>query len=421
MVGGIIVLGLFLTALAAMILVTEQFDSYQGIVNTMAQKDTERFSERLAAVPPGLLNGSQTMHQSYVSCPGGDCNNYTLTVRNMGIGVQIARLYINSSRSPGCTNLCIFDPTYPSAPYDGVEFSFRASDRYVNPGELLHNVTFWLPKSMMLPNSTSGLNTVSIVTTRGRVFSFQWPFPPLGPTEGGAGGGQGGSGLYIGPLVITFDQALIAYTTNSSGKVSIPIDGPNGYWVIPPPKLVIYITIQTDVGVMNDVYLTEKTVFEMAQFNSPGNVFQFFIIAPTNKTLCAKFQNNDPTIDCSSSYDGGNTGDPNRIVPYLPCNKKPYSSCAISDHRYVIPKPTPEQLLNNQRGSPVVVAFGATTAGGTSPQKGEGGFAPGMSVTSFLGLTYVYDDNTAQGEYVYAVTLPFIAICINNSGVFCNL
>jgi hypothetical protein len=64
-----------------------------------------------------------------------------------------------------------------------VAYKFRMSDRFLNPGEFSHIVVFWLPSSIgLLPNppTPTPLNTIWIVTSRGRVFSFQWPFPPTG-------------------------------------------------------------------------------------------------------------------------------------------------------------------------------------------------------------------------------------------------
>ena len=52
MIGGIIVLTLFLTALGAMVLVSQQYDTYQQTVNFMSQKDIDRFSENLQVPYP---------------------------------------------------------------------------------------------------------------------------------------------------------------------------------------------------------------------------------------------------------------------------------------------------------------------------------------------------------------------------------
>ena len=80
-IGGIIVLTLFLTALTAMMLVSQQFDSYQGVASDMSQYDIERFSENLVADFPGLAP------PTVVPCsgsPSGNCNQYTMTLSNVG-------------------------------------------------------------------------------------------------------------------------------------------------------------------------------------------------------------------------------------------------------------------------------------------------------------------------------------------------
>ncbi len=181
MIGGIIVLSLLLTSLGTMVFVSQQYDSYQGTVNKMSQKDINRFSENLGgnggntgAVYPGL---SYLGAAPGTGC-GGTCSQYNMTISNLaGIGTQIARIYVNST-SGGCAppGGCIADPV--SSAGNCLKNCFRMSDRFVNPGEFSHGVLIWL--AQQLPSSGYGLNTVTMATTRGRAFSFQWPFPPVG-------------------------------------------------------------------------------------------------------------------------------------------------------------------------------------------------------------------------------------------------
>jgi len=170
MIGGMIVLSIFLTALAAMVYVSQQYDTYQQTVNVMSQNDIDRFSENLQVIYPGLAGPTS------VSGCGGACNQYDMTISNLGIGIEIARIYINSTGS-GCAPVCILDPSLTAAAY-----TFKRADRFVNPGETVHSVLLWLPGSVALPNPNppAPKSTIYIVTTRGRVFSFQWPFPPVG-------------------------------------------------------------------------------------------------------------------------------------------------------------------------------------------------------------------------------------------------
>jgi hypothetical protein len=433
MIGGVIVLGLFLTALAAMILVTQYYDAYQQTVNGMKQTDLERFSEN--------LRGLGLQLQAQVSCTGttGLCNKYTLMLTDLtvngsvNIGLQIARIYISTNQTieaGGCATACVMNPSESINP--PAQFTFDAYASYVNPGEMEHNVTMWLPNGITLPEDTNAANTITLVTTRGRQFSFPWPALPSPPPAAGAGGAAGGTGIYIGPLVITFQKRLISYSTQA-GQVQLPILGNTGGWVLPAPPLIIYLKIQTDKGTPNNVYLTAQSVLELAQFDSPGAVDSFFVVAPITQSFClSAFNAQDKSINCSPSYGyspdsctspsciPGNTGDPSHLVPYLTCSTVPYSSCPLTlGYRYMIPRPTTQQLQDGDRGDPVIVAFAAKTASGSQLQTGND-LAQGHFVTSFLGLTYVYNDNTGIGDYTYAVTLPFMAMCIDSSGSATN-
>jgi hypothetical protein len=207
-IGGMIILTVLLTALTTMIFVSQQFDSYQSIASKMSQNDIARFSENLVANYPGLSEPATT-----IPCVGsstGQCYQYGMDLSNVGgltnagsadsglsggsgggIGIQIVRIYINSTRdSSGRTACvmpldqqnslpdCVFDPAGTATAY-----RFQKSGAFLNSGEFNHTVILWLPSSIgLLPNPSppTPMNTVWMVTSRGRVFSFQWPFPPTG-------------------------------------------------------------------------------------------------------------------------------------------------------------------------------------------------------------------------------------------------
>jgi hypothetical protein len=446
MIGGIIVLSLFLVALVAMIVVSSQYDSYQTTVSTMQQNDINRFSENLQGT--GQFKFVQVSTSS--TCP--QCNVYQFSLTNYGIGAQIASIYIwtdpalgapssgfscNAQRfsPPGDEQApCIFNSAVSPIPY-----SFAASDRYINPGEVFHIVTLYVPSNIALTwdNQQQGSQSVTIVTTRGRVFSFV--YPTINP---GAGAGPaGGTGLQIGPLVVTFQEALLTYTVSnvySSSNPALPIGGSNGGWILPTSQpLIIYIKIQTDWWATSDVYLTPQSVVELAQYNSPGSVTPFYVVAPTTPTLCNIFYQapiNEPgnlemQVDCSSSYSGGSDGSAGG-TPYLACgitpsqyfNDQPGNGQPVgcgTKFRYRIPKPTLTQWQKKERGNPVYVAFGSGVAGqGGNPNKVSISHSwNGGSVMSYLFLQYVYSTNGGTtGAYMYGVTLPFVAICIDDSG-----
>ena len=206
MIGGVIVLSLLLTALGTMVFVSQQYDQYQQAVNKVAQYRNQQQSEELAVKFPGmtvLVAGTQ-------NCPASGYNCYSMTVNNVGaIGVQIATIYINSTKGSGCIfpnpQPCILIPTSAVTAY-----SFQQSAEYVNPGETNHVVVLYLPSTVTLPNPTPGFpqNTVFIVTSRGNVFPFQWPFQPLV-------GGQSLSAFSFGVMKIAYQC-----TTYSSGVCS---------------------------------------------------------------------------------------------------------------------------------------------------------------------------------------------------------
>jgi hypothetical protein len=186
MIAGIIVLTLFLTALTAMVVLTQQYDAYQSTVNTLSQKDVDRFSENVKPVYPGLKGGF------LVTGCGSHCNQYNMSLTNVGgIGVQIARIYINSTQqTTGCTitNNDVKSPCTLDGRTDIEPFSFSSYDSFIMPGEINHIVRLWLPQTITLPNVTlTPSNTIWVVTTRGRVFSFGWPFSPAGQGLPGKG------------------------------------------------------------------------------------------------------------------------------------------------------------------------------------------------------------------------------------------
>ena len=431
MIGGIVTLALLLTALVATVLVTQTYDSYESLAAKMQRANNDRFSEQLRAVFPGIVSASG-------ACPSGlSCN--VMTINNQGIGTNIARIYINSTGG-GCISPCILDPSSTPA-----AFTFRASDGYLNSGEFLHQVLFWMPNTFTLPSSckiagyslTYGCNSIVIITSRGRTFAFQWPFPVAG--QGGKGG-AGGTGIYIGPVVYTFQPPLITYTTSSVRDPPIPISPPP-YWSLPVgDPLIIYVKLQTDNGTKNDVYLTTQSVIELALFDSPGVTKYLYIIAPITLNLCYYFQSKDPTIVCNPNYGyyaQGNTGDPDHIKPYLPCAQpaNSYNNITCSQYpRYLLPKPNATQVAQQQRGDPVVVAFGinsvCTGLGNCPNPQGEVPNAyrvsiqpawAGRSVTTFLGLTYAYDPTgNGSNAYFFGVTLPFVAACMRSSTTTCQ-
>jgi hypothetical protein len=436
-IGGLIVLALLLMSLVAMVVLTRQYDAYQGVAAQKQVEDTDRYSENLQVVYPGL----SLLEPFEVPCVGGLCNAYNMTLLNLGIGTRILRIYISSIQRPGCTNTCIINPNPSATP---APFTFQASKAYINQGESVHSIIFWLPwdltsKNYTLPKECKiggvkvnyDCNSITVVTFRGRQFSFQWQLSPTATAAYAARGG--GTGIYIGPLVYTFQTGLFTYTTPTKLTPPVPtVVGTQGYWMLPTnTPLIIYIKLQTDVNVTHDVYLTQQSLLELAQFTSPGNPVHFYVVAPITVKLCSTIASLDPAQDivCDPSYGYdatnsiGNNGNPNNLVDYLPCAATPLSSYNTATclskglgARYRIPAPQ----VPNVRGPPVIVAFAENClvdandkcTGGKGANQISNSWSGG-SATSYLGLTYVWDDASGTGSYVYGVTLPFVALCLD--------
>ena len=189
LVGGVIVLSLLLAALGALVFLTRQYDQYEQTVNIMAQYRNQQLSEDLVVTSPGLTVVNSTT--GTIPGWGGGCgihtanpeyNCYNATINNVStVGIQITRIYINSTgpAGSGCSvpnsQPCIINPTNSIAAY-----AFNAANEFLNPGETNHQLIFALPSSVALPNPNPGFpeNTIIIVTSRGSILSFQWPFKP---------------------------------------------------------------------------------------------------------------------------------------------------------------------------------------------------------------------------------------------------
>ena len=165
LIGGVIVLGLLLTAVGTVVFVTQQFDQYQQTVNKMAQYNDQQSSESIVAVYPGLavvnstIPGWSTSQSTCGTTTGtSEYNCYEATISNPGtIGVQIMRIYINSTGS-GCiynppTNKeqpCILNPSGTIAPY-----TFDQANQFLNRARLIITCSSLYPRA--LPSQTRTL------------------------------------------------------------------------------------------------------------------------------------------------------------------------------------------------------------------------------------------------------------------------
>jgi hypothetical protein len=222
MIGGVIILSLLLTALGTMVFVSQQYDQYQQSVNKMAQYDSQRLSEYLVFNSPGLTILSSPTVSGWGSGCGtdGTYNCYNMSLSNLGgVGVQIVRIYMNSTgpAGSGCSSPnprpCILNPTSSITSY-----AFNLANSFLNPGEVNHWLVLALPSAVTLPNPNPAFpqNTILVATTRGNVFSFQWPYQIQFF-------GQSSSAFSSGLLKVAYQKITSSGSCSSSG----PCDSKN--------------------------------------------------------------------------------------------------------------------------------------------------------------------------------------------------
>jgi hypothetical protein len=373
--------------------VSQQYDSYQGIVNKMSQKDIDRFSENLQVVFPGLSSASK------LACSGGtggQCYQYTLTINNLaGIGTQIARIYIGSlvpvSVCP--SGFCILD-----GKASATVRSFSGSSSFINPSESQHQVILWLDGTVQV---SSGF--FSIVTTRGRVFSFQFPIPQ--PQHGG--------GLDIGCVSIYFDPNLITYTSSTSIIPRVP--APGG-WTFPGKDTVIfYIRLQNICAAV--VKLLDKSALTMLPYTGSGigAAPSWYIIAPMDQSYCSIFPPaQGQAVYCVPTNQGGTLGKGNKAptsksgtgnIPYA-YNATQLTCNLASNPCYELP-PAPAQ---GEVGLPVYILFSGN--GPNSNTANNLNTNPGGTFEVLMALFYQCETTAGycNAGYEYGVTIPFVTL-----------
>ena len=404
MIGGIIVLFLFLTALVVMVITSQQYDNYQATVNRMSQKDVERFSENLQILYPGI---SWPPAAELVSCVGaGTCDQFAMIINNLaGIGTQIARIYINSTDpAAGCYSLCVLDPaSNPTAS------SVRFSDTLINPSEANHLVNFWLATGKLTNQTTT---VFSIVTTRGRIFSFQWPYPVTNPSV------PTGS-LYLGCLAIDFDDYLVTYTDNTGNPSTTrryPTVLSKG-WIFPGSTVTIFYVRVANICT-EKVKLLDRSTFYVIQYTGAGggSAPAFYIASPMSESYHDRYFPDSHLILTSSgnTYPSSSSGNNNIQAYNNTATRYPGDTCPTSDPCYVIP-PAPEKGKQSISAYILFSAKGIQSRGANSIQGDQGG---GTYVV-FLAMYWQClgnGDPTCTMNYEFGVTLPFITVFTCRAG-----
>jgi hypothetical protein len=188
-----------------MVAVSQQYNQYQQTINKMDLRQDQKLSESLVADYPGLAILTVTTISGWGSGCTTTYNCYNMTLSNLGgIGVQVVRIYLNST-SAGCTSPCVLNPTTSIGSY-----AFNQANQFLNPGEVNHGITLALPIGVALPSLYISQNSVFIATSRGSVFSFQWPLPYQ------IFGGQSQSAFSTGILKIAYQDT----SSDGTGKCS---------------------------------------------------------------------------------------------------------------------------------------------------------------------------------------------------------
>ena len=388
-IAGMIVLILLLTALGTMVFITQQYDAYQSTLNTLAQEDTERLSESI--IPGSMSNQS-------VTCGGVTCNQYTMTLNNDGpIEVQIARIYINSTS--GCTKLCTFDPSNSPTP-----FTFELSAAFINPGDSSHSLAFWLPSNMQLPARINA-NTISLVTSRGRVFSFQWEVE-----EGLAVPSE--LRFDAGALSMIYDANLITLTDNGSYNVPGPLGcannypsatacySPGLYSQLPYGRFVFYVRISNiggaPVTLLDRSYLLAEGSSRLDR--TQMDFEQFYIVEPMSQQCHdAYFESSDFEKQYGGWPSDGNCPTPSTVQPYNA--SYPLGQCNLSNPCYQLPSAT-----LGVPGPQTYVLFSAQTAKGDTCTGYGCALKQSYDYFLYLELSYIYLG------YEYSISVPLIAV-----------
>ena len=189
MIGGVIILSLLLTALGTMVFVSQQNDQYQQSVNKMAQYDSQQDSENLVFNSPGLqsnsglerLLGMQHVQYELEQLGGRWCSD-----RKDLHKFNRVRLHIPLR-------------TQPNASQSLHTRSIKQTSSSTQVKQITQ-CSYICRTTVILPSSSFSKNTILIVTSRGNVFSFQWPIQILM-------GGQSQSAFSAGIMKIAYQYS----------------------------------------------------------------------------------------------------------------------------------------------------------------------------------------------------------------------
>lgn len=306
-----------------------QYDAYNTVITSMQQRDLNRVSEDLVPKNPGANNFTS--------------NTFNIIVDNLGIPASISRIYIlniSPTGSSQCsTSVCIVDAS-PASP--------GFSNGNIREGEISHNITVTTGNGLAPINDGSGYK-VTLATTRGRTFSFFYPWPLVIPPS--SGGGPSNFVTNIGPLAIYFDFKSFNFTQGSQTQSQSAFCAPSS---IP---MVFWIKVANTAS--SNVIIKSQTMMQLQPYSANG--FGQFV----------RVWIDDP-----------GTVNPNTVIPYDEVNN-PYNLAAAPV---------------NGPGPAVILKFSA------SGQNGGGAQSMGRADNwlTNIGIYYLFNGQ-AQGQ-----TIPFM-------------
>ena len=338
--GGLFFVILILMGFNLMLWSFIQYDAYNTTLRSMNQSDQLTISENLVPTNPGAQNFTTT--------------SFNIPVNNLGgTTVSISRIYImniSPTGSSNCTNLgasagpCIVDsPGTQNCAGNGV-CVFTSGN--IAAGEINHLIHV----SGVTLNDGSGYKVI-LSSTRGRVFSFFYPWPVTPVNVGNPGGNFVTN---IGPLSIYFDYRSFNFTQGAQTTSQ-------SAFCIPSSTNVVFWLRIANSATDSSVTIRDTTIMQLQAYGVNG-FGQFVTIYVVNQT----------TVN-----PGGIPG----IIPYN--NAQPS----------ILPAATA-----NGPASFTLLKFGSTTVDGSSAPS----FSRDNNWIMFIGFYYTYRGLT-QGE-----TIPFL-------------
>lgn len=320
-----------------------QYDNYNTSLRSMSQNDALAASENLVPTNPGAQNFTSV--------------GFNVPVNNLGgTTVSIARIYITNVSPTGGTNCtsnpCIIDPSPGTSNCTGNGLCFFTNGN-IAAGEINHLIHVTMPTAISGQTLNDGsAYRVILSSTRGRLFSFFYPWP-ITPVNIGNPGGNFVTN--IGPLAIFFDFKSFNFTQGSQTSSQSAFCMPSASTVVIWVKLA---NTATDSGVT----LAGSTMMQMQPYsaNGFGQFVRTWIVSPTSVN-------------------------PNTITPYV--------QTGPGANPYFLPAASANGPAATQ-----IVYFGGNGQGGT----GGVGFGRDDNWLTFIGFYYIYRGQP-QGE-----TIPFM-------------